>query len=120
VIHDTIRTAVTALVGGRYYPNRFPQEAGAPTWPAIRGTVISRDNAIDQCGAGTDDDDDILVQIDICAETYTACAVLATAVRTALAAVSLIRQPGAFETWDAEAKVHRFVSDFTLYQSTPT
>lgn len=117
--HDTIRAIVGALVSGRYYPNAFPQERTAPTWPAIRGTIISRDNELDQCGAGTDDDDDVRVQLDIVAITYDALDALRISVWDAMAEAGWMRQPGAFETWDSEARVHRASTDFILHQSTP-
>ena len=119
--HTTLRQALGPLVGGRYYPVKFPQEKGAPTWPAIRGTVISFDNQPDQCGAGTPDDEDVRVQIDICATTHAACLALRLQVLQTLAGLAdpWIRQPGGGEGWDAEAKVHRFREDFVLYQSTP-
>lgn len=119
--HDTIRAIVGTLVDGRYYPNNFPQERTAPTWPAIRGTIISRDNELDQCGAGTDDDDDVRVQLDIVASTYDALDALRISVWDAMSAADppWIRQPGSFETWDSEARVHRVSTDFILHQSTP-
>lgn len=118
-VHDDIRDIVGGLVGGRYYPTKFPQETGAPTWPALRGTLISRDTAIDQCGAGTDADDDMLVQMDVCALTYDACDALREQVCTAMAAAGWIRQPGAGDGWDEDARVHRMRVDFLLQLSTP-
>ena len=117
--HDTIRGLLGGLVGGRYYPTKFPQETGAPTWPAIRGTIIARDTAHDQCGAGELSEEDIRLQLDFCATSYDAADFLYHAACLLLAAVSpaWIRQPGAFDAWDAEAKVHRFSADFVLYQS---
>lgn len=119
--HATLRAALGPLVVGRYYANKFPQETTAPTWPAIRGTIVSFDNQIDQCGAGTQDDEDVRVQIDICATTHSACLTLRGQVLTTLAGLTdpWIRQPGGGEGWDAEAKVHRYREDFVLYQSTP-
>lgn len=119
--HEMLRAALGDLVGLRYYPTKFPQETGAPTWPAIRGTIVSRDNAADQCGAGDLDEDDIRVQLDFCGTTYNAVNTLFAAACAALAAADpvWIRQPGSFDTWDFEAKVHRFSADFVLYQSTP-
>lgn len=116
--HDTLRAIVGPLVGNRYYPSKFPQESTAPTWPAIRGT-LNRNTDIDQCGAGTDDDDDLRVQLDICATTYDACDALRVQVCTAMAAAGWIRQPGQGEAWDTEAKVHRARIDFVFQQSTP-
>ena len=118
--HDTLRTALGVLVGGRYHAVKFPQEK-VPTWPAIRGTIVTFDNQIDQCGAGTEDDEDVRVQIDICATTKDVALALRSQVLTTLAgrADPWIRQPGGGEGWDAEAKVHRYREDFVLYQSTP-
>ena len=118
-VHDDIRAIVGSLVGNRYYATKFPQETGAPTWPAIRGTVVSRNNEIDQCGAGTDDDDDTLIQLDICALTYDACDTLRVQVCAAMANEGWIRQPGASDGWDEDAKVHRMRVDFLLQLSTP-
>ena len=117
-VHDDVRMAIGGLVGERYYPSKFPQETGAPTWPAIRGTLL-RDNAIDQCGAGTDDDDDLHLQLDICALTYDACDMLRIDVCEAMAAAGWSRQPGSGDEWDAEARVHRWRIDFLLQLSTP-
>jgi hypothetical protein len=118
-LHDTIRAAIGSLVGNRYYANHFPQEGGGPTWPAIRGTIVSRDNALDQCGAGEDEEEDARLQIDICSRSYDEADALRTAVGTALAALNppWIRQPGGFETFDEEAKVHRMTRDWVLYRS---
>lgn len=119
--HATLKAALGPLVGGRYYPVKFPQESGAPSWPAIRGTIVSFDNQIDQCGAGTEDDEDPRMQIDICAPTKDAARLLRSDVLAVLAALDdpWIKQPGGGEGWDAEAKVHRYREDFILYQSTP-
>lgn len=120
-VHDALLAALGSLVGGRYWPNRFPQEVGNPTWPAIRGTVVSGDNEVDQCGAGEFDEEDLRVQLDVVGESYDATEALNREVASTLAALSpaFIRQPGRFETWDAEAKVHRFTTDYLLQQSTP-
>jgi hypothetical protein len=117
--HDAVRTAVAGLVDGRYYPTKFPQESTAPTWPAMRGTMVSGDNAIDQCGAGELDEEDLRLQLDVCATSYDQAAALFASACTALAVTTpaWIRQPGRFEGWDAEARVHRFTADFMLYQS---
>lgn len=119
--HARMKAALGPLVGQRYYPTKFPQEPGAPTWPAIRGTVVTRDNQIDQCGAGTEDEEDIRMQIDICASTYDAARALRTQVLETLAGLTepWIKQPGGGDGWDAEAKVHRFREDFIFYQSSP-
>lgn len=120
-LHDTIRTAIGSLVAGRYYPNRFPQEAGAPTWPAIRGTITSRDNVPSICGPGDLGTDSARVQFDICATTYDAADALFTSVCAAMDALTppWTRQPGAFDTWDADARVHRFSVDFIYHPSSP-
>lgn len=121
-IHTELRDDVLGpLVAGRYYQNKFPQERTTPTWPAIRGVIVNRDNQADQCGAGTDQEDDIRLQLDICAATYEELDTLRALVWAAMDASDQgwIRQPGHFETWDAEAKVHRASCDFMLYQSSP-
>lgn len=121
-LHDVFRTALGSLVSQRYYPNKFPQEAGAPTWPAIRGTIISRENDPDQCDGGDFDTDTVRVQLDVVATTYEAAEDLMRAVDAALTAVvsvPIVRQPGGFETWDADARVHRLTADWLVMQSSP-
>lgn len=117
--HEIIRALIGSLVGGRYYPNRFPQESADPTWPAMRGTIVSRSNAADQCGAGELSEEEVQVQIDIFARTYGECVALLASVSTALGAAASpwIRQPGGFEGFDEEAKVHRITRDWVLHQS---
>jgi hypothetical protein len=123
--HAIVRAAIASLVGGRYYPNKFPQESGAPTWPAIRGTVVTRNNAASLCGSGDEADDDVQVQLDICVSDekggYDAAFALRSQVRTLLEALTdppCVRQPGGFETWDADAKVHRMTEDWVFHPST--
>jgi len=118
--HAVIKAAIAHLVGGRYYPNKFPQETTRPTWPAIRGTVAVRANAASLCGSGDEADDDVSVQLDLCAEDYEAAFALRSQVRTLMEALDppCVRQPGGFETWDAEAKVHRMTEDWVFYPST--
>jgi hypothetical protein len=119
--HQIIRSIVGGLVGLRYYPNKFPQEKKHPTWPAIRGTIISGDNEIDQCGAGELEEENARAQLDLCADGYDEGEALFRLMCAAMAAADppWIRQPGRFEGWDYEAKVHRFTCDFVLYQSSP-
>ena len=118
--HDILRTALNSIAP--YYPGKFPQESGAPTWPAIRGTIVSRQNDPDQCGGGLLTSDTVRVQIDVCAVTYTAVEGIMSSVVTALDALTnpqVLREPGGFDAWDAEAKVHRMSADFLILQSTP-
>lgn len=118
-VHGVIRSIIGSLVSQRYYPNKFPQEKTAPTWPAIRGTIVGRENELDQCGAGELDEENVRVQLDFCALTYDEVSQTFALACTLLAAASpaWIRQPGGFEDWDAEAKVHRITRDWVLYQS---
>jgi len=118
--HAIVRAAIASLVGSRYYPNKFPQETTRPTWPAIRGTVVTRNNDASLCGSGDEADDSVQVQLDICAEDYDAAFALRSQVRLLMEALDppCVRQPGGFETWDAEAKVHRMTEDWVFYPST--
>lgn len=117
--HDTIRTAIGSLVANRYYPNRFPQEAGAPTWPAIRGTIIVGTNAPDACGGGDIDEDDLLIQIDFVAESYDAADALLASAAPLLEALTpaFVRQPGRRDAWDPDTRTHAVSVDFLLQQS---
>lgn len=111
-----------SLVGGRVHASVFPQEDSAPTWPAIRFTVVTEDPFPDQCGSEDTDTDDVRVQLDIVATNYDAMRSLKAAVIAAMAASSTPaeRQGGGFDTWDAETRTHRAVVDYVFQPSTPT
>ncbi len=109
---------LSALVGGRCYPNKFPQQA-TPTWPAIRFTVVGRE--IDQVLDGTDEgeSDDIRVQVDFVAAGYEAARTLRDlGVAAMLASATPCVRVSEFETFDAETKTDRFVVDFQFHPST--
>ncbi|WP_056668894.1 DUF3168 domain-containing protein [Rhizobacter sp. Root1221] len=59
--------ALTPLVGGRVYARLFPQpiNAAAPTWPAIRITVIDAVPSESICGDGGEDTADYRLQLDV-------------------------------------------------------
>lgn len=110
---------LSALVDGRIYASTFPQEASAPTWPAIRFSVISEEPFADQCGSETTATDDTRVQIDVVAATYDEMLTLKAAVIAAMAtsAPPAQRETGGFETFDSDTKTHRAVLDYTLQPS---
>lgn len=112
-VHAVLNAALDGLVAGGYHPNTFPQEDTAPTWPAIRGTVVSAAPFPDQCGTDDGETDAIDVQLDVVAEGYDAMQALAGSGGTVRDALALITpeclRTGYFETFDAETKTHRGV-----------
>jgi hypothetical protein len=120
VIEGLVRSALTGLVGGRCYPNTFIQPDGSlPTWPAIRYTVISTDPTPDIEGTADTLLDDVRVQIDFVAKTYGGALTLSHQAIAAINAISppALREPGGFQTYDAETKTHRVAHEFVFYQS---
>jgi hypothetical protein len=120
-IHAVLRTALGSLAAGGYHPNVFPQEDRAPTWPAIRGTLVNTEQFPDQCGTDAGESDDLDVQLDVVSLDYDEMYALAGdggAVRLALLEIEprSLRQ-GYFETFDRETKTHRGVLTYRFFQS---
>ena len=115
----TIKDVLDGLVAGRVYASTFPQEPNAPTWPAIRFTVVGAAVFADQCGSDDEATDDVQVQIDVVALTYDAMKALRLRVIDAMrdCATPAVRQPGGFETFDATTKTHRAVLDYVFQPS---
>jgi hypothetical protein len=120
MIEGTVYTLLSPLVAdGHCLPSRFEQSRTLPLWPAIRYTIVSNDADETVCGTDNADTDDVRVQIDVVAKTHGAMLTLRDQVITAL--MSNIpppaRQPGGFQTYDEETKVHRTVLDYVFQQS---
>ncbi len=89
MIHSAhLLAALNPLVDERVFALRFQQEP-LPTWPAIRYTPRGGPISADVCNGGSDDTDDIFVQVDYVAETYEQADALARAGRTALQAIAV-------------------------------
>jgi hypothetical protein len=112
---------------GRLYPSTFIQVDGTyPLWPAGRYSIIDAVPPEDICGTGNGDEDDVRVQIDICAEAFDDMraltqqvidrAELGLTVATTEVACPARRQ-SLFVDYDSDAKVHRAVIDFILSPS---
>jgi hypothetical protein len=117
-VHSVLHVALDGLVVGGYHPNRFPQEDRAPTWPAIRGTIVTAQTFTDQCGDDAGETDDVTVQLDVVAVDYDEMAALAGkdgSVRLAL--LGLAFRAGYFETFDRETKTHRGVLTYVFKPS---
>lgn len=115
---EALHTALSSLVAGRVWPVIFPQSP-LPTWPAIRYTPVGGTVYPDACGGGDGTADDVRVQIDAVAETYSGTRLLNQQIRAALMAFSppaVPEGPPIFD-YDPELKVHRAIQDFTLYPS---
>lgn len=131
MISGVVYSLLSPLVaGGRCTPSRFRQEAigapgttvpglSAPSWPAIRYTIISGFNVPTICGTDTVDTDDTRVQVDVVDLTYGGMVTLRDSVINAFANTTPpCTRDNYFETWDAETKTHRGVLDFVFYAST--
>lgn len=122
MIAELIYQLLRGLVADRCYPLQFPQPGGnaAPTWPAIRYTVISAEPAASLCGTNDGTSDDVTVRIDVVATTYSAMQTLRDQVIAAVVNTDppSARQPGGFESYDAETKTHRTVLEYLFQQST--
>jgi len=122
MIPELLYQLLRGLVDDRAYPNQFPQPAGnaAPVWPAIRYTITSATPAASLCGTNDGSSDDVTVRIDVVAATYAGMRSLVTSVIAAIDNTDppSTRQPGGFETYDAETKTHRALLEYTFHQST--
>jgi len=118
-VPEVLYQELRALVADRAYPNTFPQGDALPVWPALRYTIVSNDVAGSLCGTNNEDTDDVRVQVDIVATTYSGMRLLKSQVLTTLEETDppCSRQPGGFETYDAETKTHRAVVDYLFQQS---
>lgn len=121
MISALIHTTLGSLVGGRVYPNVFPQPQGTPNkprWPAIRYS-LTYGSTPDICGVPGHSLDDVRAQLDIVADSYGAAVILRDQVISALDSTSppSIRQDGGFETFDVETKTHRVVLEYVFYPS---
>lgn len=115
MIEGVVFTALRSLVGDRCYPNTFeqPPDARLPTWPAIRYTLISGDNAFDLCGTDDVGTDDTVVQLDLVAKTHGAVVTLRDQVITAMQGLTppAVRL-SMFNEYDETTKTHRITMDY--------
>lgn len=122
MIEGVVFTALRSLVGDRCYPITFlqPPDNTLPTWPAIRYTVTSSDNAADICGTDDVDTDDTFVQIDIVAKTHGAVLTLRDQVITAMMGLTppATRQ-NQFQFHDEITKTYRVTLDYQFSASSP-
>lgn len=122
MIPELLYQLLRGLVADRCYPNQFPQPSGnsAPIWPAIRYTITSEEPAASLCGSNDGASDDVTVRIDVVAVTYSGMRSLKDSIITAIADTDppSTRQPGGFETYDAETKTHRALLEYVFAQST--
>src|SRR5690606_3126217 len=112
-------TALQGLVAGRVYPASFPQGEHLPVWPAIRYAHGSGQNYATICGSSDEDEDDIIVQIDVVAESWDEMKTLKAAAIVALQSTDppCVSQAGGFETFDGGTRTHRAVLSYLFQQS---
>jgi len=107
--------------GVKAYADTFEQPDGSlPAWPAIRYALVSSESADDICGSGTEDTDDVRIQVDVVAKTSAERVTLRAQVRAAMQAGAIpVLFAGVRNEYDYETKTFRSSQDFILYQSTP-
>lgn len=118
-VPQAIFAALRALVSDRVYPNEFPQGNPLPVWPAIRYAIITGDPSPTLCGSADEDEDDVVVFIDVVAETYPAMRALKAQVIAALQSTDppCSRQAGGQESPDGETKTQRVTMTYRFQQS---
>lgn len=129
-VSGVIFTALRGLVNDHCYPSKFPQPtvtgpgteaptASAPSWPAIRFTIISAFNESTLCGTTGFADDVSDIQIDVVAKTYGAMVTLCGEVDAQLRGVAdpPMTRESYFETWDSATKTHRGILTYRAYAS---
>lgn len=120
MIEGVVFTALKSLVGNRCYPNTFiqPEDGALPTWPAIRYTLISGDNAFDLCGTDNVDTDDTVVQLDLVAKTHGAVVTLRDQAITAMQGLTppAVRL-SMFNEYDETTKTYRITMDYLFSAS---
>ncbi len=118
-LNSDIFTALRALVADRVTRDKFDQEAGTPTVPAIRYTLVGGTTWQDLCGDGDASTDDIRIQLDWIARTADERDALTPLIRAAMKTLSppCVMQGPALNTFDAQTKVYRATADWISYGS---
>lgn len=108
-LQSTIYDALKALVSNRVTPDKFEQEEGVPTTPAIRYTLAGGTTWQDLCGDGSAATDDIRIQLDWIATTADARDALTPLIRTAMETLTpkCVMDGPPITTFDAETKLYR-------------
>ena len=105
--------AITALVGGRIYPQVLPQ---TPTYPAVTYQRVAgnRENHL----RGYADLENAIIQIDAWAATLAGAIALGDAITTAMYAATTFAAilPGSpMDTWEDDVEKHRRSLDFSCW-----
>lgn len=115
-IGPVIYTALRGLVGGRVYPDTFPQDYA---WPAIRYGIVSAVPSTTVYGSAGDETTEFRVQIDVVARTDTQRDALRRAVQDAMRDV---HPPTTALLWqnryDNETRAFLATMDYLMHPST--
>lgn len=115
-----IATALSPIVGGRVHAVVIPQEPKTPITPAIVYSFSGNTVTQDICGAGTDEEADTRITVDVYSTTFDQARALRLQV---LAAMALLVPPVVWQgdnpaqAYDPELKLHRCSMDFFHYPS---
>ncbi|HWT21640.1 MAG TPA: DUF3168 domain-containing protein [Variovorax sp.] len=119
-IEAVVYGALASLVGGRMHANVFPQVPAVPITPAILVTYASNAVTQDICGAGTDEEADTRVQIDVYSTTFDGARAIRLQVMAAMEALTppmVWQGDNSVPPYDPDLKLHRCSLDFIQYPS---
>jgi hypothetical protein len=104
-----IFNALRNLVFDRVTPDKFEQEAGTPTVPAVRYTFVGGENFAALCGDDDPDTDDVRIQLDWIARTGEERDALTPLIRAAMKGIDppCVLDGTVVTSFDPETKVYR-------------
>ena len=119
-LEQVVFSALSPLVGGRVHAVTIPQEPKTPITPAIVFSFSGNTVTTDVCGAGSDEEADTRVTVDIYSTTFDSARALRLQV---LAAMALLSPPMVWQgdnpaqAYDIDLKLHRCSLDFIQFPS---
>ncbi len=106
------------LVGGRCYPDVFPQRGDSNLWPAIRYVFVTAVPDQTVCGSGDDLATDFTIQIDGVALKGIERDALRIAIMAAMLTYPIFSVCESWEkSYDSETKAYRIRLDYLLQPS---
>lgn len=119
-LEAVITAALDPIVAGRVHAVVFAQDQKTPITPAILFSFSGNTVIQDICGAGTDEEADTRITVDVYSTTFDQARALRLQV---LAAMALLVPPVVWQgdnpaqAYDPELKLHRCSMDFFHYPS---
>lgn len=118
-----LKAILGPLVGGRCYPEVFPQPPTQPVWPAIRYTFIDNVPVQDICGDGDDSTATPRIQLDVVSAYSRGYAENRALRLQVMQAMKGFPVPARVELsnsgpFDVETQTYRSILDYSLHGST--